>query len=142
VVWSEQHGYSDRGQRCVGGRDNLALGVLSRVTGEPVMVTFDRVLGEPMQIGTYAWPLSPAGQPYGGGGVQFLPRDFMKLGQLMLNGGTWRGRRILSPGFVARASAPLHDLRSIHYGLLWWNIEYPTRIERSARSSPAGMADR
>lgn len=104
---------------------NLALGVVARATGEPVMDTFDRLLGEPMQIATYAWPLSPAGQPYGGGGMQVLPRDFMKLGQLMLNGGTWRGRRILSADFVSRAAAPLHDLGSIQYGLLWWNMEYP-----------------
>jgi CubicO group peptidase (beta-lactamase class C family) len=104
---------------------NLALGVVARATGEPAMDTFDRLLGEPMQIATYAWPLSPAGQPYGGGGMQVLPRDFMKLGQLMLNGGTWRGRRILSADFVSRAAAPLHDLGSIQYGLLWWNMEYP-----------------
>ena len=47
----------------------------------------------------------------------------MKLGQLMLNGGTWRGR-ILGADFVSRAAAPLHDLGSIQYGFLWWNMEY------------------
>jgi len=116
---------------------NLALGVLTHATGEPVLESFDRLLGEPMQIATYAWPLSPAGQPYGGGGVQFLPRDFMKLGQLMLNGGTWQGRRILGPEFVARASAPLHDLGSIQYGLLWWSMTYPYR-DRTVRAFFAG----
>ena len=73
---------------------NLALGVVSRATDESPLETFDRLLGEPLQIRTYAWPLDPVGHPYGGGAVQFLPRDFMKLGQLMLNGGTWGGRRI------------------------------------------------
>ena len=116
---------------------NRALGVVARATGEPVMDTFDRLLGEPMQIATYAWPLSPAGQPYGGGGMQVLPRDFMKLGQLMLNGGTWRGRRILAAEFVSRAAAPLHDLYSIQYGLRWWNIEYPYK-DRTVRAYFAG----
>ena len=65
----------------------------------------------------YGWPLSPAGQPYGGGGVWILPRDFMKLGQLMLNGGTWQGRRILERRIRGtRVGAPLHDLRAIQYG--------------------------
>jgi CubicO group peptidase (beta-lactamase class C family) len=59
--------------------------------------------------------------------VQFLPRDFMKLGQLMLDGGTWEGRRILSRDFVARASAPLYPLGSRRYGYLWWTIAYPYR---------------
>jgi CubicO group peptidase (beta-lactamase class C family) len=29
------------------------------------------------------------------GGDRFRPRDFLKFGQLFLNGGTWNGRRIL-----------------------------------------------
>ena len=49
----------------------------------------------------------------------------MKFGQLMLDGGTWQGRRILSREFVARASAPLYHLRNVYYGYLWWGIDYP-----------------
>lgn len=116
---------------------NLALGVVGGATREPVLASFDRLLAGPMQIATYAWPLSPAGQPYGGGGAQFLPRDFMKLGQLMLNGGTWQGRRILSTDYVKRASAPLHDLNNIQYGYLWWNMEYPYK-DRTVRAYFAG----
>ncbi len=63
-----------------------------------------------MKFGNYAWPLDPAGHPYGGGGARLLPRDFMKLGQLMLDGGTWEGHRILSRDFVKRATAPLYHL--------------------------------
>ena len=116
---------------------NLALGVLHRATGESVLDIYDRLLGVPLQISTYAWPLDPVGHPYGGGGVQFLPRDFMKLGQLMLNGGTWNGRRILDPDFVEHASAPARDLNGIQYGYLWWNIEYPYK-NRSVRAYFAG----
>jgi CubicO group peptidase (beta-lactamase class C family) len=65
---------------------NLAISVLWRATGEHPMDLFDRLLGDPLMIARDAWPLSPALQPYGGGGVQMLPRDFMKLAQLMLNG--------------------------------------------------------
>lgn len=104
---------------------NLALGVVGRATGEFPLATFDRLLGAPMKIHRYGWLLDPSGNPYGGGGVQFLPRDFMKFGQLMLDGGTWEGRRILSPDFVARASAPLYHLRNVTYGYLWWGIDYP-----------------
>ncbi|HEX3127607.1 MAG TPA: serine hydrolase [Thermoanaerobaculia bacterium] len=104
---------------------NLALGVLGRATSEFPLDTFDRLLGAPMKIDRYGWPIDPAGNPYGGGGVQLLPRDFMKFGQLMLNGGTWEGRRILSRDFVARASASLYHLRNVTYGYLWWGIDYP-----------------
>jgi CubicO group peptidase (beta-lactamase class C family) len=49
----------------------------------------------------------------------------MKFGQLMLNGGTWQGRRILSRDFVARASSPIYNLGSRKYGYLWWVVDYP-----------------
>jgi CubicO group peptidase (beta-lactamase class C family) len=104
---------------------NLALGMLGRATGELPIYSFDRLVAGPMKIRRYAWPLDPAGNPYGGGSVQLLPRDFMKLGQLMLNGGTWEGKRILSADFVKRASAPLYHLRNIYYGYLWWGEDYP-----------------
>lgn len=104
---------------------NLAIGVLTRATGEHAMDLFDRLLGDPLQIARDAWFLSPALQPYGGGGTRLLPRDFMKLGQLMLDDGLWNGKRILSHAFVERASSPLYDLNHIKYGFLWWGIDYP-----------------
>lgn len=116
---------------------NLALGVLGRTTGESPLDAYDRLVGEPLRIATYGWPLSPAGQPYGGGGVWMQPRDFMKLGQVMLDGGTWHGRRILDADFAKRAGAPLHDLRGIQYGYLWWSIEYPYK-DRKVRAFFAG----
>ncbi len=116
---------------------NLALGVVSRATGQLAMDTFDRLIGGPMQWGRYAWYLDPAGNPYGGGSIQILPRDYMKLGQLMLNGGTWQGRRILGREFVTRASSPLHDLNHIQYGYLWWSINYPYK-NRTVRAFFAG----
>ena len=118
---------------------NLALGVLGRAAGESPLDLFDRLLAAPMKIERYGWPLDGAGHPYGGGGVQFLPRDFMKLGQLMLDGGVWKGRRILGRDFAARASSPLYGLRRIHYGYLWWVIDYPYK-DRTVRAFFAGGA--
>jgi CubicO group peptidase (beta-lactamase class C family) len=118
---------------------NLALGVVTRATGESPLDLFDRLLGEPLKIHRYGWWLDFAGNPYGGGGVQLLPRDFMKLGQLMLNGGTWEGRRILSREFVARASAPLYPLRGQQYGYLWWGMDFPYK-DRTVHGFYAGGA--
>lgn len=112
---------------------NLALGMVARATGELQLDTFDRLIAGPMHIGHYGWPMDPAGQPYGGGGVRLLPRDFLKLAQLMLNGGDWDGHRILGREFAARAASPLHDLRNIQYGYLWWSIEYPYK-QRTLRA--------
>jgi len=116
---------------------NLALGMVGRATGQSPLDVFDRLIGEPLQIHTYGWPLDGVGHPYGGGGIRIRPRDYLKIGQLMLNRGTWNGRQILSAEFVTQASAPLHELNKIQYGFLWWSIKYPYK-NRTVRAYFAG----
>jgi CubicO group peptidase (beta-lactamase class C family) len=116
---------------------NLALGVVGRAAGESPMALFDRLLGRPMQIERYGWILDPSSQPYGGGSVNFLPRDFMKLGQLMLDGGVWKGKRLLPRDFVERASSPIYHLRNVYYGYSWWVFDFPYK-DRTVRGYWAG----
>jgi len=118
---------------------NLALGMVGRATGESQLDTFDRLIGMPLKIRRYTWWMVPSGDPYGAGGNAFLARDFMKFGQLMLNGGTWEGKRILSREFVARASAPLYHLWGWQYGYLWWGLDYPYK-NRTVHAFFAGGA--
>jgi CubicO group peptidase (beta-lactamase class C family) len=80
-----------------------------------------------MDMRRYYMNLSPSGAPYMGGGVRFLPRDFMKLAQLHMDGGTWKGRRILSEEWARRATSSLHPLRKRGYGYFWWIDERPYR---------------
>ncbi|HYI10702.1 MAG TPA: serine hydrolase [Thermoanaerobaculia bacterium] len=115
---------------------NLALGMAGRAAHEDPMPLFDRLIGQPMKIRRYEWGLDPAGNPYGGGSVNLLLRDFIKLGQLMLDGGTWQGRRILSQEFAASAGAPLYHLRNIYYGYQWWVEDYPYK-NRTVRTFSA-----
>lgn len=96
--------------------------MISRAAGESALDLFDRLIARPMKIGNYSWPVNRAGQPYGGGGVRVTARDFLKLGQLMLDG-TWAGHRILSREFAARASSPLYPFDKFRYGYLWWSLE-------------------
>jgi CubicO group peptidase (beta-lactamase class C family) len=104
---------------------NLALGVLQQATGEYPLYTFNRLLAAPLKIRNYGWGTDPGGNPYGGGGAEFTLRDFMKFGQLMLNDGTWNGKRILSRDFVTRASSPIAKIGTRPYGLAWWIYSLP-----------------
>jgi CubicO group peptidase (beta-lactamase class C family) len=99
---------------------NLALGMVGRAAGESPFYLFDRLVAGPLGITQYAWPLDRVRNPYGGGGMALFTRDFMKFGQLMLDSGTWHGRRILSAEFVRRAGSPLKKIGDRDYGLLWW----------------------
>ena len=57
--------------------------------------------------------------------MRFRLRDYMKLAQLYLNGGTWNGRRIVSAEWVQRSTQPRYAMgRTWKYGYLWWMGEY------------------
>jgi CubicO group peptidase (beta-lactamase class C family) len=115
---------------------NLALGMLGRAAGEDPMTLFDLLVGDPMKIRRYEWGLDYVGHPYGGGSVNLRLRDFMKFGQLMLNGGTWEGHRILSADYAKAATSPQYHLRNIYYGYLWWIEDYPYK-DRTVRTFSA-----
>ena len=119
---------------------NLALGMVGRGLGENPISVFDRLIGGPMKIQRYEWGLDAAGNPYGGGGQAFRLRDYAKFGQLMLDGGTWGDRRILSKEFAARATGHLYNLRNIYYGYFWWceDLPYKDRTVHSFSARGAG----
>jgi CubicO group peptidase (beta-lactamase class C family) len=116
---------------------NLLGAVLSSATGKSLPELFVALIAEPLQIRRYHLLLTPTDDAYMGGGIYWLPRDFMKLGQVVLNGGTWNGRRIVSREWASRATAPLVDLRGRKYGYLWWTLEYPYK-GRTIRAFFAG----
>jgi CubicO group peptidase (beta-lactamase class C family) len=120
---------------------NLLGAVLTAATNQPLTDLFQNLIAEPLQLGRYHMRLQPTGEPYMGGGIYWLPRDFLKIGQLMLNDGEWNGKRILSKEWVRRASTPMVKIMTRgstncvegstptlclrNYGYLWWHFDFP-----------------
>jgi CubicO group peptidase (beta-lactamase class C family) len=101
--------------------------VLARLSGRDLPALFDELVARPLDMRRYSLGLTPLGRIWFGGGHRFVARDFLKLPQLYLNGGTWRGRRILSKAWVDRSLQPRYQLGSRMYGYLWWMKEYAYR---------------
>ena len=101
---------------CSGGM-NLVGGALTAATGAWLPALFDRTVARPLQFGPYAWNLAPDGEGYLGGGSRLRPRDLLKIGQMYLDGGVWRGRRIVSKAWVARSTAPIVTINEQTTGL-------------------------
>ena len=117
---------------------NLAGGMLRKIAGEPLPEMFYRLVARPLQMHNYHLFLSPTGEAYGGGGHQFLPRDFLKLPQLMVNQGRWAGRQIISRDWALKSGSALRNLSKIQqYGWLWNSVEYPYK-GRTVRAYFAG----
>lgn len=89
---------------CSGGM-NLAGGALTVATKTWLPELFEQTLARPLQFGRYYFNLSPALQGYLGGGMRIRPRDFLKVGQLYLNGGIWNGKRIVAQSWVTRSTS-------------------------------------
>jgi hypothetical protein len=58
-----------------------------------------------IDAGRLKWLEHPDGLEYGGGGLFATTEDNLRLGQLYLNGGVWRGERILSEKWVRAATS-------------------------------------
>lgn len=85
---------------------HLAAAVVARATGEAPLEFGRRTLFTPLGIRDLVWPADPQGINFGYGDAQLLPLDVAKLGQLYLDLGTWKGRRLLDPSWIERATSP------------------------------------
>ena len=105
---------------------NIPVGIVHKVTGEWIPDFFYKNIAKPMQMQSYYMNLMPTGEAYMGGGLYIRPRDFIKLGQVYLDGGKWNGRQIVSRKWVdesfkfAAHFKPAFDQDSGHdYGFGW-----------------------
>ena len=56
-----------------------------------------------------------------GGGLRLRPRDMAKIGQLVLAGGRWNDRQIVSKEWIETSTAPkIKATDGLSYGYLWW----------------------
>lgn len=106
---------------------HLAGGVLKHGSGKSLPDLFSELVARPLGIDKYYLPLTPTRDVYMGGGVRLTARAFAKIGQIYLDSGMWKGKRILDPSFVTQAGTPRYAMAGIHYNLAWWVIEYPYR---------------
>jgi CubicO group peptidase (beta-lactamase class C family) len=120
------------GERIIYGSANpmILAGVLEAVIDSSVESFAHESLFGPLGIHNYKIFMRPndAGV-YLGGGMHLTPRDMLKIGQLYLDGGLWKGERILSASWVDESFGqygPLEplDRNGNQYGYLWWHENY------------------
>jgi len=109
-------------------------------TDESVQSFSSRYLFGPLGISDYDWAvLQPSGITCCHGDIHITPRDMAKLGQLFLDGGTWKGTRVISMEWVERSTQ--HHINPMvpwadGYGYLWWlrNLRINNNTVRSFKA--------
>src|SRR5689334_18158292 len=83
---------------------------------------------------------SVSGGSHWGGGVFIHAQDQARIGLLLLRGGVWQGRRILSEDWIFRMRVPCPLFPQ--YGYLWWlntgRVMFPSAPEAGYCASGAG----
>jgi CubicO group peptidase (beta-lactamase class C family) len=99
--------------------------VVQKAVKEPLDTFARERLFAPLGIERADWVYSPLGLPMGGGGLRLTSRDFLRLAQLLLNGGAWGGKRILSEAWVKETLRPHARIdEKAEYGYLIWLRSY------------------
>lgn len=104
-----------------GGATALLGHLIERGTGQPLLGFARRVLFEPMEFGPSAWSTDARGEPIAASGLRLLPRDLLKIGQLVLAGGRWQGRQLVPADWIGRITTPSVTIdRNRSYGWQWY----------------------
>ena len=98
--------------------------ILDKAAGEPVQDYAHERPFEPLGMHETRLHLDGRGHAWTYADMETAPRDFARLGVLMMNRGVWQGRRVVSEAWVQRSTEPSQDFNR-QYGLLWWLIDAP-----------------
>ena len=102
------------------GALTLLSAIMRKATGRPLDEFAHATLFESLGITAVEWS-RVRGDTDAGGGLRLRPRDMAKIGQLVLAGGRWNDRQVVSRAWIETSTAPkLKATDDQLYGYLWW----------------------
>ena len=94
--------------------------VLYTAIGYTLEQFVDKYLFEPMGISNYTFGKSECGLTKSAAGMHLTSRDMIKIGQLILNKGNWKGQQLVSASWIKKAIQSHVDNGKHQYGYFWW----------------------
>ena len=95
--------------------------IVTRVTGKPLLQYVRERIFNPLHIAEADWELAPDGIETAGWGLRLQAESEAKLGLLMLHGGRWNGRQLISEQWIHDMSQRLISTRETpEPELSWW----------------------
>jgi CubicO group peptidase (beta-lactamase class C family) len=92
--------------RYSGGATALLAAVLQETSGKSLDVLAREVLFDPLDITDVEWMRYGNGEAMAASGLRLRPRDLAKIGQLVLAGGSWGSKRIVSASWIKESTTP------------------------------------
>ncbi|WP_185958181.1 serine hydrolase domain-containing protein [Fodinibius sediminis] len=115
------------------GTSHLLSVILTRATDSSTRSFAVKYLFEPMNIPVGGWDRDPQGYYMGGNNLALRPRDMVKIGQMVINEGTYEGKRIISERWLRDSfrTYTRSNFNPYNYGYMWWKktvCEYHVRF--------------
>ena len=103
------------------GSYHLLSAVLTKAVGVTAQKYAERVLFRPLGIAPTIWASDGQGHSLGNTGLRLSARELLRLGELYLRQGIWRGRAVVPRTYVGSAT---RAYRGNGYGFGWWIVSY------------------
>ena len=104
----------------------LASEAISQASGLSIDAFAKAYLFEPLGIDNVRWGHTTTRKKIipSANLLYMTPRDMAKIGKLILNGGLWNSKQVVSREWAEKLIAPQAKLAGLDYGFLWWNIPF------------------
>ncbi len=115
------------------GNPHLVSKIVQDATGRNMFEYGKEKLFGPLGMDSVSWYFDPQGVCFGGAWISMTAKDALKLGQLILDEGMWKGQRIVSREWVRKMTTPesvgrkWNEYIGGEYGYGWWINAYRGR---------------
>ena len=122
-----------------GGATAILADIMVRATGTRLTDIARKELFEPLAINGWSWSENLWGTPLASAGLRLKPRDLMKIGQMLLDRGKWKGRQVVPASWVAEATKP-HIVAGPRdgYGYQFWTRQVDWQGQSLAAAATVG----
>lgn len=104
------------------GAPHLISKMIEKKAGKPLSEYADEYLFTPLNITDWKWEASKDGTTFGAFSLFIKPRDFGKIGQLLLQNGKWNTETIIDSSYlsIATTTQTSANFNSEPYGYYFW----------------------
>ncbi len=104
-----------------GGATAVLAKLISRGTGQALLDYARATLFEPLGITDVEWVVDSDGAPFAASGLRLRPRDLARIGQMILDRGTWGDSQVVPAEWLDQSMTPkVRTNDGLEYGYHWW----------------------
>lgn len=109
------------------GASHVAACILQRALDSDIEQYVRDKLFSDLDITEFAWEKDPQGVSFGGANLFLRPLDMLKLGQLVMHGGVYQNKQIVSEKWIHTSTCRgrMTEAPGYKYCLGWWRIGEP-----------------